>query len=867
MTVNLSALAGAGQQFFNNSGVPLSGGKLYSYAAGTTTPQATYTSASGVTPLANPIILDSAGRVPTGEIWVTAGSNYKFVLKTSTDTTLVTWDNITGINGTGIATNASLVSYNPAGTGAVTTTVQAKLRQIVSVKDFGAVGDGVTDDTTAIQLAATAIPNNTELTFPGKFLVTSTVTFNAKTNIALSGGTIVTSSNVNPLLFTSCNTVEVSLNFNGPVNSQQYETVYNNSSSPTIDSAFNSGTWTLTELTTNTAASTNVTASKVGTTVTIALTADAGLTINRGVLSTGLALNSALRYVPFVNQTAFATGTASAALRFYVDGTEFNPQFSTAYNYMSGSSMQMKVGTGRFSQAATYSTITGYTGASYDIAKITICKLVNESATFNFASTNPNAFLYFSGCTNVIVNNCTMLNGYGTMQFVNCNLINVLNNTIKQAFQGISINTSNDVYVHDNYIDMRWLQEGGYYLDSVFFRSKGILGTCGNTSNWTIHNNVIYGSCWGMEFTSSTSVYGMSICGNKVYSPRFGISTNNLQFATIADNYCLSNDAFVTGFIETADNSSNIDVINNTCIAQNPCGQTCTAMGPSGSNYNYIGNTIRSPIGIVKTYASSPLTGIVIKGNKINFSNTALFIRDVYARIEDNDFSTYTDGYVDGITYSPQSMAGLMVQFVSNDSGAYPVVIDNNYIEGNLTYIAGVSNLVMDFTNNYIVQKYNPTYGLYGSFYASATSAVKHTIQNNRLYSSVYDPRSNGFIVQSAVPAGGTCVTLNQNASLNITSYSGTGTVTVSDGNFGGGAVTWNPGVISDGTFAETTVAGVYGAFNCSYSVAPPYSTQGCIVYAYYDGTNTKIRIQNETGASVTFVSGSWKAMAVRSIY
>lgn len=46
---------------------------------------------------------------------------------------------------------ADAVSYTPAGTGAVATTVQAKMRESVSVKDFGAVGDGVTDDTNSIQ--------------------------------------------------------------------------------------------------------------------------------------------------------------------------------------------------------------------------------------------------------------------------------------------------------------------------------------------------------------------------------------------------------------------------------------------------------------------------------------------------------------------------------------------------------------------------------------------------------------------------------------------------------------------------------------------------------------------------------------------
>jgi hypothetical protein len=190
MTVNLSALAGAGQQFFDNSGVILSGGKLYSYAAGTSTPQATYTSASGVTAHTNPIVLDSAGRVATGEIWLTAGSNYKFALYTSANVLITTWDNITGINGTGIATDSASVSYTPAGTGAVTTTVQAKLRQYVSVQDFGAKGDNSTDDTLAIQAALNLGPFHA-IYFPAGTYIVSNLTCGA--DITLYGDGLINS--------------------------------------------------------------------------------------------------------------------------------------------------------------------------------------------------------------------------------------------------------------------------------------------------------------------------------------------------------------------------------------------------------------------------------------------------------------------------------------------------------------------------------------------------------------------------------------------------------------------------------------------------------------------------------------------------
>lgn len=150
-------------QFFDANGNPLVGGKLYSYAAGTTTPLATYADYNGSTTNTNPVILDSRGEA---DVWLSS-SYYKLKLTDSNNVEIWTVDHIGGfatmadvtaaINALtaslAASSGSSMIGFIQAGTGAVATTAQAKMRETISVKDFGAVGDDTHDDTTNIQAA------------------------------------------------------------------------------------------------------------------------------------------------------------------------------------------------------------------------------------------------------------------------------------------------------------------------------------------------------------------------------------------------------------------------------------------------------------------------------------------------------------------------------------------------------------------------------------------------------------------------------------------------------------------------------------------------------------------------------------------
>jgi len=121
-------------QFLDEDGAPLAGGKIFSYAATTSTPLATYTDQAGGTENENPVILDANGEA---SIWLSTAA-YKFIIKDANDQVLKTIDNVSQLQD-GSVTTAKIAD------GAVT---QAKLA--AKTVEKGAITIPTTSSTSAV---------------------------------------------------------------------------------------------------------------------------------------------------------------------------------------------------------------------------------------------------------------------------------------------------------------------------------------------------------------------------------------------------------------------------------------------------------------------------------------------------------------------------------------------------------------------------------------------------------------------------------------------------------------------------------------------------------------------------------------------
>jgi hypothetical protein len=163
---------------FDSNGDPISGARLYFYAAGTSTPKDTYSDSALTTANSNPVVANSAGLF--GPIFLAEGG-YKVVLTNAAEVELWSQDDVS-------AFDASGVTYNQGATGAVTRSVLSKLQDTVSVTDFGAVGDATTDDTVAIQAAINSGARRVIAPSGRTFRITDTLVINRPYRFQLDFG-------------------------------------------------------------------------------------------------------------------------------------------------------------------------------------------------------------------------------------------------------------------------------------------------------------------------------------------------------------------------------------------------------------------------------------------------------------------------------------------------------------------------------------------------------------------------------------------------------------------------------------------------------------------------------------------------------
>jgi len=188
-------------QFSNATGTPLANGTLTVYLAGTTTLTNTWQDYQLTSLNTNPIVLDSRGECV---LWLDSAVTYKFVLKNSSGVVQWTQDNLTGAGAaaallsTALAapSGSSLIGFLQSGAGAVARTVQSKERDTVSVKDFGAVGDGVTDDTASINAMFASSAGKVVNFQSGTYLISSALTPASNCVINVSAGVLIITATV-----------------------------------------------------------------------------------------------------------------------------------------------------------------------------------------------------------------------------------------------------------------------------------------------------------------------------------------------------------------------------------------------------------------------------------------------------------------------------------------------------------------------------------------------------------------------------------------------------------------------------------------------------------------------------------------------
>jgi hypothetical protein len=590
MAVSLSLFAGVGAQLFSDNGVPLAGGKIYTYAAGTTTPAATYTTSAGNIANSNPIVLNAAGRVATGEIWLLQTNSYKFVLQDANSNTIATYDNVDGANNYELiladfantsdpAKGDALVGFmqsNSSGnlTGSVGKTVHQKFQEMVSVLDFGADPTGVADSTTQMQAALTAAAGK-ELYVPaGTYKITNTLQMFANTRFYGDGKQSVITTALDIVMLESGEG-------SGILYAPLIENIRFNNSFPVTN------VLALTVSATTTSGSSVVTVTSVTGLTNCMDVTGTGIPAGAKVSNVGLGGASTFRLVNQTGSPITATASGSATLSmYYQEGqTKFHIYFNNSM----------------FAYLFNVTFTTSFQDNAYSPNNHAGLWLDRDAASSNGFGANIN---------NCFFNHAQLLCGISDSNIKNTIIWpNPFDYGLKLSAPGITVEGCN-------------LSAGT--LKGAIWTAASVKETFGNSNHTIVGNNIDGGDVWYTAYGLNMDVgFNITIVGNRfnnIY--KSGIYATDSIFNTISGNTFLNTNRS-DGYYSHIEYVNSSQVMNRNTITANTFSWTNTYTNPgyivrevNAGGGNGSANAFEANA-IFGTYASPPVNFLLPYSNEV----------------------------------------------------------------------------------------------------------------------------------------------------------------------------------------------------------------------------------------------------------
>jgi len=680
--------------------------------------------------------------------------------------------------------------FLPDGVGAVSRTIPSKLKDAVSIKDFGATGNGVADDTAAILAASNT---GKYVQFPeGTYKVVGTVSPAAMRWFS-TGGAVIKFGETD-LLVASAIPVDVEgIVFEGPFSAAQYT---DGISSATVKTAFDTPEYL--DGSDAVYAGADFTHTQVGSYWSLSLASLTGTT-RRSIQSSFITLNATDRYVVHAGTVfgQYANFGEVTILRYDASNVYlglYDPASSGENLCLTGTAkIKIRVTLRRTTKSPTVNP--QYTVFQTD--QLQFFKLANDAATQNLDTGFTAATHWQLGnCTNALIQNCEFrYMGRGPISIASSSDCQILNNKIRRCWSGFGPTNSSNITICGNFIDLRQLHTNGNLYNLKFLRHKCIGGY--QASNLIVKDNICYGANWAFEATTQTGL--QTIITNNVFNAEIaGISLQSGTNSVITGNAITIASGWPRYGIELPETHVNVDVSSNSITFRNTCYSVGIGVSASATtswrNGKIADNLLSCPVGIFVSVASNTATSLAITGNTFLFSACGIFVQYMGAVITGNTFKKLEDMYLSYIPNATVASNGNQrVTLIGNEmesgpEGALNIFHDSATVKGNTISAATVLpalvtaqvNTSHTYTDN-IVNGSVPT-----AYYTSTGSGTAFSLNNRIIDGSVIllgnaDERYSASLTTTG--AGSPVVHTATTTLLGFGTYLITARIVVNDGN------------------------------------------------------------------------------------